>query len=165
MRFQKTDSGRAEIQLRQHGLSPRARQVLLLCDGHRSCEDLVQLMSVEALQRAIEELRSRGLVEPEHTPHDSEATEPAALTPLMDRLARPAPTSAERYQMAAQAATELVGALGFAARFRAQMRIEKASTLEELADIVAELFDEPAKRRQSLHFRASFDKFRQLVSG
>jgi hypothetical protein len=165
MRFQKTDSGRAEIQLRQHGLSPRARQVLLLCDGRRSCEDLVQLMPVEALQRAIEELRSRGLVEPEHTPHDSEATEPAALTPMMDRLAGPAPTSAERYQMAAQAATELVGALGFAARFRAQMRIEKASTLEELAGIVAEFFDEPVTRRQNLHFRASFDKFRQLVSG
>lgn len=165
MRFQKTDSGRAEIQLRQHGLSPRARQVLLLCDGQRSCDDLAQLMPADTLQRAIDELRSRGLVEPEHTPHESQGTEPAALAPMMDRLAGPVPTQAERYLLAAQAATELVGTLGFAARFKAQLRIEKATSLQELADIVCELFDESAAKRQNLHFRASFDKFRQLVSG
>jgi hypothetical protein len=166
MRFHKTESGRAEIQQRHEGLSSRARQVLLLCNGQRSCDDLAQMMPADVVQRAIDELRSRGLVEPEQTGHELQETEPAALAPtMMDRLAGPTLTPAQRYQMAVQAATELVGCLGFATRFKAQLSIEKAATLEELADIVQPLFDESAAKRQNLHFRASFDKFRQLVSG
>ena len=166
MRFHKTESGRAEIQQRHEGLSARARQVLLLCDGKRSYDDLAGMMPADALQRAIEELLGRGLVQPEQTGHEVQETEPALLAPtMMDRLAGPMLTAAERYQMAVQAATELVGGLGFAARFKAQMRIERAASLEELASIVDELFDPSATRRQNLHFRASFDKFRQLVSG
>jgi hypothetical protein len=40
--FQKTEKGREEIATRKHGLSLRIRSILLMIDGKRTCQELVQ---------------------------------------------------------------------------------------------------------------------------
>jgi len=58
----KTDAGRAALGERGRSLAPAERQVLILCDGERDIEDLLELLPEETLTPALVHLTTRGLI-------------------------------------------------------------------------------------------------------
>lgn len=63
--FQKTEKGREEIATRKYGLSLRLRSILLLIDGKRTCEELVQAYPGLGLSDALlNDLEGQGFISP-----------------------------------------------------------------------------------------------------
>lgn len=123
MIYAKTDAGRAEVQGRSRTLSPSQRQVLILCDGERHVEDLGRMVAPEALAAALEHLAATGLLA---------VVDPAVkVQPVEVEL-----TASERYRAVVSLATSMAADLGFAARVRAQLQIEKAQSMEDLTQVV-----------------------------
>jgi len=123
MLYIKTEAGRGEVQSRTRPLSPSQRQVLILCDGERHLEDLDAMMPPEAVKPALFQLVGMGL-----------------LT-LKDGTAKVKPpevelSEADRYRAAVELATSMAVDLGFTARVRAQLQIEKAQSMEDLTGVV-----------------------------
>jgi len=123
MLYIKTEAGRGEVQSRTRPLSPSQRQVLILCDGERHLEDLDSMMPPEAVKPALFQLVGMGL-----------------LT-LKDGTAKTKPpevelSEADRYRAAVELATSMAVDLGFTARVRAQLQIEKAQSMEDLTGVV-----------------------------
>lgn len=75
--FRKTDAGRAEIGLRQAGLSPVTRRVLILVKGREGVAALSAL-GLPDLPEHLALLRERGFIEPDAVP----APEPVPAAPL-----------------------------------------------------------------------------------
>ena len=123
MLYVKTEAGRSEVQARTLPLSPSQRQVLILCDGVRHYEDLVEMMRADALKPALEFLVRTGLV----------ALHSAApvVRPVEVEL-----TESDRYRAIVELATSMATDLGFAARIKAQLQIEKAQTVQDLTSVV-----------------------------
>jgi hypothetical protein len=124
MLYVKTEAGRGEVQGRTLPLTPSQRQVLILCDGDRHLEDLLEMMPAETLKAAIDQLCAQGLVEERAAP-------PRAVKPPPVEL-----TEAERYRAIVELATSMAVDLGFAARIKAQLQIEKAETVQDLTGVV-----------------------------
>jgi hypothetical protein len=123
MLYVKTEAGRGEVQARARPLSPSQRQVLILCDGERHLEDLGQMMPGDAVKPALLQLVGMGLLTikdgtPKAKPVEVELTE------------------ADRYRAAVELATSMAVDLGFTARVRAQLQIEKANSLQDLTGVV-----------------------------
>lgn len=60
--FERTSAGAAELLSRQHGLSPRARQLLLLLDGKRDVKRLSRIFAAHELQAYLTVLRTAGFI-------------------------------------------------------------------------------------------------------
>lgn len=125
MIYAKTDAGRAEVQARSRTLSPSQRQVLILCDGERHVEELGRMVPAAALAAALEQLAGAGLLA--RLEVEVEAPPPPVEMEL---------TSSERYRAVVALATSMAADLGFAARVRTQLQIEKAQSLEDLRRVV-----------------------------
>jgi hypothetical protein len=123
MLYAKTDAGRSEVLGRSRALTPAQRQVLILCDGERHFEDLAEMMPGNGLKPALDQLVLEGLVVlHDATPH-----------------ARPvevALSDIDRYRAIVELATSMAVDLGFAARIKAQLQIEKAVTVQDLTGVV-----------------------------
>jgi hypothetical protein len=119
----KTEAGRGEVQSRTRPLSPSQRQVLILCDGERHLEDLDAMMPSEAVKPALFRLVGMGLL----TLKDGTAKAKPAEVELSE---------ADRYRAAVELATSMAVDLGFTARVRAQLQIEKAQSMEDLTGVV-----------------------------
>jgi hypothetical protein len=123
MLYIKTEAGRGEVQSRTRPLSPSQRQVLILCDGERHLEDLDAMMPPEAVKPALFQLVGMGLL----TLKDGTAKAKPAEVELSE---------ADRYRAAVELATSMAVDLGFTARVRAQLQIEKAQSMEDLTGVV-----------------------------
>jgi hypothetical protein len=123
MLYLKTEAGRGEVQSRARPLSPSERQVLILCDGERHLEDLGEMMPPDAVKPALLKLVGMGLL----TMRDGT---PKAK-PVQVEL-----TEADRYRAAVELATSMAVDLGFTARVRAQLQIERAHSLQDLTGVV-----------------------------
>jgi len=123
MLYIKTEAGRGEVQTRTRPLSPSQRQVLILCDGERHLEDLDSMMPPEAVKPALFQLVGMGLL----TLKDGTAK---AKPPEVEL------SEADRYRAAVELATSMAVDLGFTARVRAQLQIEKAQSMEDLTGVV-----------------------------
>lgn len=152
MIYLKTAAGRAEVQARQLPLTPGQRQVLILCDGLRHEEDLGEMIPGPILKPALQALVEQGLLELKEVAH----------------VPKPAPvvlTEAERFRTMVELATSMAVDLGFAARIKAQLQIEKASNAQDLAGVVDLLYKnlaEHGKKTPLLGLR--LQKLRQLAS-
>ena len=124
MLYVKTDAGRNEVLHRTLPLSPAQRQVLILCDGERHVEDIADTMPADALRRVLDHLLASGLV----LLKDAVVKEKPVEVPL---------TEAQRYRAVVELATSMAVDLGFTARIRAQLQIEKAQSMHDLTDVVA----------------------------
>jgi hypothetical protein len=123
MLYVKTEAGRGEVQSRARPLSPSQRQVLILCDGERHVEDLGEMMPGDAVKPALLQLVGMGLLTiKDGTPK---------IKPVTVEL-----TEADRYRAAVQLATSMAVDLGFTARIKAQLQIEKAQSLNDLTGVV-----------------------------
>ena len=125
MLYTKTEAGRAELQARSLALTPAQRQVLILCNGERQHKDLLAMVPAESLKSALEQLCAHGLLE---------AREVAA--PVVTAEPDVALSESERYRAVVELATAMAAELGFTARIKAQLQIEKAQSLQDLKDVV-----------------------------
>ncbi|MEZ0308065.1 MAG: hypothetical protein ACAH21_09070 [Ramlibacter sp.] len=149
MLFAKTEAGRTEVQARTRPLTPAQRQVLILLDGERHMEDVVQMLPAGAAAPALEHLVREGLV----SLRDAAPLErPVEAAPLSE---------AERYRAVVGLATSMVSELGFTARIRAQLQIEKAQSLQDLSGVV-ELLCTHLKSTPLMTLR--LNKLRQLAA-
>jgi hypothetical protein len=123
MLYTKTEAGRSEVSGRQRPLTPSQRQVLILCDGERHLEDLQAMLPTGSLQPALAHLVREGLL----VLANAAVKEVAADVPLSE---------ADRYRAVVELATSMATDLGFTARIRAQLQIEKAQSLKDLAGVV-----------------------------
>ena len=60
--FERTNAGASELLSRQHGLSPRARQLLLLLDGKRDVKRLSRIFASHELQAYLTVLKTGGFI-------------------------------------------------------------------------------------------------------
>jgi len=148
MLYIKTEAGRAEVQSRTRPLSPSQRQVLILCDGERHLEDLDAMMPPEAVKPALFQLVGMGLL----TLKDGTAKAKPAEVELSE---------ADRYRAAVELATSMAVDLGFTARVRAQLQIEKAQSMEDLTGVV-ELLCKHLKATPLMTLR--LNKLKQLAN-
>jgi hypothetical protein len=148
MLYVKTDAGRLELQGRALPLSPSQRQVLILCNGERRQDDLLEMMPAETLKSALEQLCQHGLVEARQVAPRVKA-EPVVLT------------DAQRYRAIVELATSMTVELGFTARIKAQLQIEKAQSLQDLAGVV-ELLCKHLKSTPLMTLR--LNKLRELIA-
>jgi len=152
MLYLKTESGRAEMQARRLPLTPGQRQVLILCDGERFYEDLLEMLPEATLRPAVRQLSALKLLEAREVEYRPKA-EPHALT------------ESERFRAIVELATAMAVDLGFAARIKAQLQIEKASTVADLTgvvDLLCRNLTEQGKRTPLLGLRLS--KLMQLAN-
>lgn len=147
MLYVKTEAGRNEVLRRTQPLTPAQRQVLILCDGERHLEDLGTMVPADGLRPALDYLLSIRLLE----------LKDAAIKemPVEAQL-----TEAERYRAVVELATSMVTDLGFTARIKAQLQIEKAQSLHDLTDVV-DLLCKHLQKTPLLALR--LNKLRQLA--
>jgi hypothetical protein len=148
MLYVKTETGRNEVLHRTLPLTPAQRQVLILCDGERHLEDLGEMLPAETIRPLLDHLLARGLL----VLKDAAIKEKVVEVPL---------TEGERYRAIVELATSMATDLGFTARIRAQLQIEKAQTVSDLTGVVGLL----CKHLQKTPLMAlRLNKLRQLAS-
>jgi hypothetical protein len=153
MLYVKTEAGRGEVQGRTLPLTPSQRQVLILCDGERQLDDLLEMIPAETLNAALEHLCAQGLLE-------GKAVAPRAVKPPPVEL-----TEAERYRAVVELATSLAVDLGFTARIKAQLQIERANTLSDLTQTVDLLCKHLTDQHKNTPLMAlRLNKLRQLAT-
>jgi hypothetical protein len=152
MMYVKTDDGRAEVHARTLPLAPAHRQVLILCDGERFEEDLLEMMPAATLRPALEHLCGIGLLEPRDVQRPPRAA-PVVLN------------EAERFRAMVELATSMAVDLGFTARIRAQLQIEKANNAADLGGVVDLLYRNLAEQGKKTPLLAlRLNKLRQLAA-
>lgn len=108
--FRKTNRAAEELRTRQHGLSPRLRQLLILVDGKRSVEEISRAMPQPELGSQLAHLERGGFVERgaqlEAPPRGAQLETPArvAQRETPGRAAQPAATPAHATALADGAA-------------------------------------------------------------
>jgi hypothetical protein len=153
MLYVKTDAGRAEVQARGRTLTPAQRQILILCDGERQLDDLLDMVPGATVMPALDQLRALGLLQVRIAPPRERPPEPAPLT------------EADRFRAIVELATSMAVDLGFAARVRAQLQIERAQSISDLTGVVDLLYRNLAdlgKKTPLLALR--LNKLRQLAA-
>jgi hypothetical protein len=88
--YVKTQKGIEEISKRTHGLSPRARQVLILLDGKRSIDDVTEMLPGDETLTLLDEMFTGGFIESlqESSVMRAQAAKPATQKTV---VAKPAP--------------------------------------------------------------------------
>jgi hypothetical protein len=153
MLYVKTEAGRGEVQGRTLPLTPSQRQVLILCDGERQLDDLLEMIPAEPLNAAIDHLCAQGLLE-------GKAAPPRAVKPQPVEL-----TEAERYRAIVELATSLAVDLGFTARIKAQLQIERSQTVSDLTQTVDLLCKHLTDQHKNTPLMAlRLNKLRQLAT-
>ncbi|MCJ0762333.1 hypothetical protein [Variovorax terrae] len=155
MLYVKTEAGRAELSSREHGLTPHQRQVLILCDGERTFEQLVQMMPPTTLAAALERLCNLGLL----TSHV-----PVVLRPVQPKREVAGGDPSDRYRATVRLATEIASGLGFTARLKAQLQIEKAQGFADLSHVVASLCSALEDKGNPPQLTAKLHSLRQMAA-
>lgn len=152
MLYLKTDAGRDEMQSRRLPLSPSQRQVLILCDGDRYYEDLLEMMPEATLKPAVRQLTALHLLEA----REQERPIKVEAAPLTD---------ADRFRAIVELATSMAVDLGFAARIKAQLQIERANSVQDLTGVVDLLYKNLAEQGKKTPLLAlRLNKLRQLAA-
>ena len=147
MLYVKTEAGRQEVLQRSPALTPAQRQVLILCDGERHLEDLGEMMPAEAVRPALQHLVARGLL----VLRDGAVKEKPVEVAL---------TESDRYRAIVELATSMAMDLGFTARVKAQLQIERAQSIRDLTGVV-ELLCKHLQKTPLMALR--LDKLKQLA--
>jgi hypothetical protein len=140
----KTPKGAEEIAKRTFGLNLKMRQLLILIDGKRGLTDLEKMMPSLDVRGCINELSNDGFVQfvqnagQQNLANSSQLSEPAALElpSATTGVAVNAKNSREVIQRTANLITDTLGPNGndFA------MRVERCQSLDELRELVPQMF-------------------------
>lgn len=146
----KTNDGRDEIQNRSRKLPPVLRSILLIIDGERSVRHLRDLIaSLHGPADALEQLESMGLIASSaavaasalaHAPTPGAAFTVQVAAPLVD----PAQRYQTQYALMSETVREHLGLRGYFL----QLKIERCSNSEELAELLPDLSAALAKARK-----------------
>ena len=79
--YVKTQKGVEEISQRSHGLPSRARQALILLDGKRSIDDVVEMLPGSETLELLDDLFAKGFIEAQHETPVVKAPEPKSAAP------------------------------------------------------------------------------------
>jgi len=126
----KTTAGQQALKDRSLPLSMRQRAALILVDGKRSVENILQ--STDAAAEGIAHLRSLQLVHVAGAPHAAAANEALAAGPLR--------TPQERYAAAYPIAARLASSLGLLG-FRLNLAVEAATCYEDLVALAPKILE------------------------
>lgn len=152
--FRKTAKGQAEIETREHRLTPRLRGLLIMVDGKRDLAALAALVPQQG-DVLLQELTALGFIEA--TESLQGARPPAAPPPKAAPGAEPAPpgsTTADFEKLRRDAVRSFTDAAGPAAEMLA-MRMEKVKSLRELQP----LLEQAAQVLANMRGRAAADAF------
>jgi hypothetical protein len=126
----KTALGQQVLKDRSIKLTPRERAALILFDGKRSLEEVLQATAAAGICRGdVDCLFEQGLV----------AAQAAAAAPAAEEKApAPSPTTRERYAVAYPIASQLAASLGLRG-VRLSLAVEGATTFEDLVAVSARI--------------------------
>ena len=142
--FTKTRKGQEEIDTRAGGLTPRVRRVLIMIDGHRSVDDLRNMLAADDLTHTLGMLEEDGYIEM-LAGTDSKSGKPApvqaqasitAFKSILQQLDDPMNLAKARNFMT-NTLNAFVGALGASSLME---RIEAAPGHEELRAVYDEWY-------------------------
>ncbi|HEY8609501.1 MAG TPA: hypothetical protein VIM12_20485 [Noviherbaspirillum sp.] len=134
--YDKTDKGREEISTRKYGLAAKLRPLLVMVDGKHSDTDLLAKVSGLGLgPDSLAELSAAGFIQAQAAPAPAAPPAPAA-TPAAAAEAPPAEAAPDNrflavYQFYNETIKSMIGLRGYAL----QLKVEKASTLDELRQL------------------------------
>lgn len=144
MRPIKTAAGQLAIKERVPPLTPRLRSVLIVCDGHKTLAQLIEVArGLGGDEADVEHLIELGLIE---VPVDSDAEtlqvqpETKESAPASEDEPPSAEEAARRYAQAYPMATQLTAALGLRG-FRLNLAVERAAGYAELRALLPQLRD------------------------
>jgi hypothetical protein len=130
--YAKTPKGIEEISKRSHGLPPRARQVLILLDGKRSIDEVLEMLPGSETEALLDDLFTGGFIESQQETSvvKAPAAKPVAAKPA-SKVERPQ-NDAERLEMAKNFMRNTVQAFlgGMGSGFISH--IDKCNDFEEL---------------------------------
>lgn len=130
--YRKTDKGVSEIETRANRLAPRLRTTLIMVDGHRTDDDVRQLVQAES-DAVLTALLEQGYIEVISFVPARAASNGAAA--VVEPESPPAPSAAsmdDTRRRAVRALTDMVGPMGE----DLAMRIEKARRWEDLEPLL-----------------------------
>ena len=135
--YVKTPKGVEEINKRSHGLSPRARQTLIMLDGKRSIDDVMEMLPGDETLELLDELFANGFIDAQQESLVAEApkAKPVAPKPAAEKPVAPAElpqSEAERLQIAKNFMRNTVQTFlgGMGSGFISH--IDKCNSIEEL---------------------------------
>ena len=135
--YAKTAKGVEEINKRSHGLSPRARQALIMLDGKRSIDDVMEMLPGKETLELLDDLFGNGFIEAqqEAPPAKAPQTKPVAPKPAAAKSVAQVElpqSEAERLQIAKNFMRNTVQTFlgGMGSGFISH--IEKCNSIEEL---------------------------------
>ena len=131
--YRKTDKGVSEIETRANRLAPRLRTTLIMVDGHRTDDDVRQLVQAES-DAVLTTLLEQGYIEVISFVPARAASNAAAATPAAadNGPAVSAASMDDTRRRAVRALTDMVGPMGE----DLAMRIEKARRWEDLEPLL-----------------------------
>lgn len=147
--YDKTARGREEIATRRDGLAPRLRSLLVLIDGRRPEEEL--LRNVAGLGLTIAALHE--LLAGEYivlsTSYASMAEEPAEPPEPEPEPAQPAAAQVQQFQSVYQFYNQTIKSTIGLRGFTLQLKVEKASSVDELRQLRAPYLEAVQKAKGS----------------
>jgi hypothetical protein len=140
MLIAKTDLGQQVLKDRSVPLTPRQRSALILFDGHRTLEQVMQTTATTGVTREdVAKLFELGLIA-DANPAQTRAEEAAAKAQAEAIEQHKHRTPQERYAEAYPIATALTAGLGLRG-FRLNLAVEAATTYEKLLEVAPKIRD------------------------
>ncbi|GIZ51233.1 hypothetical protein [Noviherbaspirillum aridicola] len=160
--YDKTDKGREEIASRRYGLSSRLRPLLVMIDGKKAANELLDKVAGLGLGAdSLAELADGGYIHAIAQPEP--APPPAAPAPAAEPA--PAETAAPDnrfmavYQFYNETIKSMIGLRGYAL----QLKVEKASSLDELRQLRQPYLDAVQKAKGNETARSLRDRLDRLL--
>ena len=130
--YRKTDKGVSEIETRANRLAPRLRTTLIMVDGHRTDDDVRELVQAES-DAVLTALLEQGYIEVvSFVPARAASNAAAAPAAAESEPAASAASMDDTRRRAVRALTDMVGPMGE----DLAMRIEKARRWEDLEPLL-----------------------------
>jgi hypothetical protein len=138
MIYVKTASGQQVVKDRSVALSPRQRSALILVDGKKTLEQILQATQSAGVSREdLKQLAALGLIvdaSPEQSARENAAAQAAAAA--VERHKKRSPQ--ERYAEAYPIAVKLTGELGLRG-FRLNLAVEAAANYDQLCELAPKI--------------------------
>lgn len=172
--FDKTEKGREEISTRKYHLAPRLRTLLVLVDGKQSKDDLLKKVTGIGLNaESIDELLNNGFIQTVDVAVTvtSPVTSPVVATATIEAQAQATNTSTSNilpegqnqfqavYQFYTETIKSTIGLRGYAL----QLKVEKASSIEELRELRKPYLEAVLKAKGNEMARSLRDRLDQLL--
>lgn len=164
--YDKTDKGREEISSRKYGLSSRLRPLLVMVDGKKAANELLEKVAGLGLgEDSLSELTEGGYIHPLAQPEPAPAPEPAqpVAQPAAGTAAAAEPAPENRFLAVYHFYNETIKSMIGLRGYGLQLKVEKAGTLEELRQLRQPYLDAVHKAKGAETARSLGDRLDSLL--